>query len=76
MLCSFNVNRSHSANLASHFVHRSLGSCVLMSVVMVLGQAEYGVLLIMILSLTYSKANCWLLALLVPALPNLLTLKK
>lgn len=37
-----------------------LGSCVLMSVVMALGQAEYGTL-IMSLSLNYSKAECWLL---------------
>lgn len=57
MLRSFNVNRSHSANLDSHFVDRSLGSCVLMSVMMVLHQAEYSMLLITILSLTYGKAE-------------------
>ena len=38
-LRSFNVNRSHSANLALLFAPRSLGSCVLTSVVMGLGQA-------------------------------------
>lgn len=43
MLCSFNVNRSHAANLALHL--QSFGSCVLMSIVMALGKAEYGMLI-------------------------------
>lgn len=53
---SFNVNLSHSTNLNSHFVDWSLDNCVLVSVVMVLGQAEYG-MLIKIISYSYSKAE-------------------
>lgn len=39
MLCNINVNRSLSANLAVRFVGYTPGSCVVMRVVMVLGQA-------------------------------------
>ena len=75
MLSSFNVNRSHSTNLMSHFVDWSLDNCLLMSVVMVLVQGEYG-MLIKILSSCYSKAESWPLALFVHVLPILLTLQK
>lgn len=59
MLYSFNVNCSHSANLASHFVDRALGSCVLMSAVMVLGYDSvwYVHYDLSVCLLSYSKAQ-------------------
>lgn len=64
MLWSFSVNHALSANLASHFVDWSLGSCVLMRVVVVLRQAACSLWSV---SLSYS----WL-----PVISNLLTLQK